>query len=83
MAGGQAPSSSDAALRRAAAIFARPMAWHSIVQVVTSFGPFLAGCAAMYEAFPVSPLLTVALGLPTGVLLVRIFIIQHDCAHGS
>ncbi len=83
MAGGQAPSSSDAALRRAAAIFARPVEWHSIVQLVTSFGPFLAGCAAMYAAFPVSPLLTVALGLPTGVLLVRIFIIQHDCGHGS
>ena len=37
----------------------------------------------MYMAFPVSPLLAVALGLPTGILLVRIFIIQHDCGHGS
>ncbi len=83
MANGQAPSSSDAALRQAAAGFARPMAWRSIVQLLTSFGPFLAGCAAMYVVFPVSPLLAVALGLPTGALLVRIFIIQHDCGHGS
>jgi omega-6 fatty acid desaturase (delta-12 desaturase) len=50
---------------------------------VTSFGPFLAGCAAMYLAYPVSPLLALALSLPTGALLVRIFIVQHDCGHGS
>jgi omega-6 fatty acid desaturase (delta-12 desaturase) len=37
----------------------------------------------MYLIFPVSPLLTVALSLPTGALLVRIFIVQHDCGHGS
>jgi omega-6 fatty acid desaturase (delta-12 desaturase) len=83
MANGQAPSSTDSALRRAAAGFARPTTWRSLVQLLTSFGPFLAGCAAMYMAFPVSPLLAVALGLPTGILLVRIFIIQHDCGHGS
>ena len=82
MADGQAPSSSDATLRRAAAVFARPVAWRSIVQLLTSFGPFLAGCAAMYLVFPVSPS-SLALGLPTGALLVRIFIVQHDCGHGS
>ena len=37
----------------------------------------------MYLVFPVSPFLTLALSLPTGALLVRIFIIQHDCGHGS
>ena len=83
MANGQAPSSTDSALRRAAAGFARPTTWRSLVQLLTSFGPFLAGCAAMYMAFPVSPLLAAALGLPTGTLLVRIFIIQHDCGHGA
>jgi acyl-lipid omega-6 desaturase (Delta-12 desaturase) len=74
---------SDNALRRAAAAFARPIAWRSILQLATSFGPFLAGCAAMYLAYPVSPLLALALSLPTGALLVRIFIVQHDCGHGS
>ena len=75
--------SSDNALRRAAAEFARPTAWRSMLQLVTSFGPFLAGCVAMYVAFPVSPFLALALSLPTGALLVRIFIVQHDCGHGS
>lgn len=37
----------------------------------------------MYLVYPVSPLLALALALPTGVLLVRVFIVQHDCGHGS
>ena len=70
--------SSDSALRRATGPFARPIPWQSALQLLTSFGPFLAGCAAMYLVFPISPLLTLALSLPTGALLARIFIIQHD-----
>ena len=83
MASGRDLPSSDSALRRAAAAFARPVAWRSLLQLATSFGPFLAGCAAMYLAYAVSPFLTLALSLPTGALLVRIFIVQHDCGHGS
>lgn len=56
---------------------------HSVLQVATSFGPFLAGCAAMYLACPVSTSLVLALVVPTGILLVRVFIVQHDCGHGS
>jgi omega-6 fatty acid desaturase (delta-12 desaturase) len=37
----------------------------------------------MYLVFPVSYLLTLAFALPTGMLLVCVFIIQHDCGHGS
>jgi len=83
MGSGRDSPSSDAALRRVAAAFARPTAWRSAVQLLTSFGPFFVGCAAMYAVFPLSPLLTLALSLPTGALLVRIFIVQHDCGHGS
>lgn len=73
----------DAQVRQAAAAFARPLAWKSAAQLVTSFGPFLAGCAAMYLVLPISYLLTLALAVPTGALLVRVFIVQHDCGHGS
>lgn len=55
----------------------------SVVQLVISVGLFLAGCTAMYFAYPVSYLLTLALAIPTGALLVRVFIIQHDCGHGA
>ncbi|MFI5000001.1 MAG: fatty acid desaturase family protein [Reyranellales bacterium] len=78
----QNPSSDDE-VRRAAATFARPSPWRSYFQILTSFGPFLVGCMAMYFAYPLSPWLTLALSLPTGALLVRVFIVQHDCGHGA
>jgi omega-6 fatty acid desaturase (delta-12 desaturase) len=74
---------SDAEVRQAAAAFARPTGWKSAFQLLTSFGPFLAGCTAMYLVYPVSYLLTLALAVPTGALLIRVFIVQHDCGHGS
>jgi omega-6 fatty acid desaturase (delta-12 desaturase) len=73
----------DADIRRVAAAFARPGTASGLLQLLTSFGPFLAGCAAMHLVLPVSPLLALALALPTGALVVRVFIVQHDCGHGS
>jgi omega-6 fatty acid desaturase (delta-12 desaturase) len=79
----QAPARSGAEVRQAAAAFARPIGGQGALQLLTSFGPFVAACAAMYLVFPISPLLTLALAVPTGALLLRVFIIQHDCGHGS
>ena len=79
----RASERSGAEIRQAAAAFAHPIIEHGVLQLLTSFGPFVAGCVAMYLVFQISYLLTVALALPTGVLLVRIFIVQHDCGHGS
>jgi omega-6 fatty acid desaturase (delta-12 desaturase) len=76
-------AASDAAVRQAAAAFARPLRVQALLQLLTSFGPFLAGCAAMYLVFPISYVLTLALAIPTGALMVRVFIVQHDCGHGS
>ena len=42
----------DTEVRQAAAAFARANGWQSAVQLLTSFGPFLAGCAAMYLVYP-------------------------------
>src|SRR5260221_14518869 len=77
------PTKWDLELRRIAAAFARPSRWRGLLQLLTSFGPFLLSCAAMYVAYPISDLLSLALALPTGTLLVRVFIVQHDCGHGS
>ena len=74
---------SDSEIRRTAATFARPSLRSGVVQLATSFGPFLASCVTMYLVYPLSPWLTLALALPTGALLVRVFIVQHDCGHGS
>ena len=76
-------ASSDATLRQAVNSFAKPSVRVSIFQLLTSIGPFLASCTAMYLVYPISPLLTLALSIPTGALLVRVFIVQHDCGHGS
>ena len=76
-------NSVDAELRAAAASFARPSVRQSLLQLATSFGPFLAGCAAMYVACGISPWLALALAVPTGAFMVRVFIVQHDCGHGS
>src|SRR6185437_4697839 len=74
---------SDAEVRQAVAGFAHPIIKQGVLQLLTSFGPFVAACVAMYLVFPISYPLTFALAIPTGVLLVRVFIIQHDCGHGS
>jgi omega-6 fatty acid desaturase (delta-12 desaturase) len=37
----------------------------------------------MYWSLRLSYWVTLALAIPTGALLVRVFIIQHDCGHGS
>ena len=74
---------SDAEIRRVAASFAKPDGRRSALQLITAFGPFLAGCTAMYLVLPWSWLATLALAVPTGLLLVRVFIVQHDCGHGS
>ena len=79
----RASAGSGAEVRRAAAAFAQPIAGQGTLQLLTSFGPFIAACVAMYLVFPISYPLTLALAVPTGALLVRIFIIQHDCGHGS
>jgi len=78
-----APTRSGAEVRKAATAFAQPIRGQGALQLLTSFGPFLAACVAMYLVYPISPWLAVALALPTGALLVRVFIVQHDCGHGS
>jgi omega-6 fatty acid desaturase (delta-12 desaturase) len=70
-------------LRSAVARFAAPVAVKTALQLGTSIGLFLAGCAAMYWVYSLSYLLTLALAVPTGALLVRVFIVQHDCGHGA
>jgi omega-6 fatty acid desaturase (delta-12 desaturase) len=71
------------ALRRAVMDFESPSTARSVAQMLTSFGPFLALCAARY-AWPEMPVwVAVLLTLFAGGFVVRIFIIQHDCGHGS
>lgn len=55
----------------------------SLWQMANSFLPFLAICALMYWSLSTSYVVTLSLAVVAAGFVVRIFIIQHDCGHGS
>jgi omega-6 fatty acid desaturase (delta-12 desaturase) len=55
----------------------------SIFQLVTTTTPFIALLVIMAWASHDRYWLTLLLAIPAAGLLVRLFIIQHDCGHGS
>jgi acyl-lipid omega-6 desaturase (Delta-12 desaturase) len=71
------------AWRRAIAPYERPSVNRSVWQLINTSLPFVCLWYAAYRSLAVSYWLTLALAVPTGGLLVRLFIIFHDCCHGS
>ncbi len=63
--------------------FQAPILVRSLAQLATSFGGFFATCAAMYLCLAVSLWVALPMSVIAAGFLVRIFIIQHDCGHGS
>lgn len=55
----------------------------SLLQIATSMGFYLAALAAMYWSLSISYALTLLIAIPASAFLVRMFIVQHDCGHGS
>ncbi len=55
----------------------------SLTQLFVTLGLFLGSFALMWWSLEFSYVLTLILALPTGGLLVRLFIVQHDCGHGA
>jgi omega-6 fatty acid desaturase (delta-12 desaturase) len=55
----------------------------SLTQLFITVGLFLGAFALMLWSLDISYLLTLALAIPTGGLLVRLFVIQHDCGHSA
>jgi omega-6 fatty acid desaturase (delta-12 desaturase) len=55
----------------------------AVLQILTSFLPFVAIWILMYFMIDVSMWIVLALGTINAFFLVRIFIIQHDCGHQS
>jgi omega-6 fatty acid desaturase (delta-12 desaturase) len=69
--------------QEALATYAQPRLRRGLLDIATSAAPYLALCVAMYLLLRVSPLIAVALVMPTAGFLVRVFVVFHDCAHGS
>jgi omega-6 fatty acid desaturase (delta-12 desaturase) len=63
--------------------YQKPAVWRAIWQVVNTIIPFIGLWALMYWAVSVSWWLAVPLALLAGAFMVRIFILFHDCGHGS
>jgi len=63
--------------------YRRPHLRRSIIQIVDTAVPFAALWLAMLWSLEVGYWLTLLLSVPTSLLLVRLFILQHDCSHGS
>jgi len=55
----------------------------SIWQIVNSLVPYIALWALMIYFYDISYWVTLALAIPAAGFMVRIFIIFHDCGHGS
>lgn len=63
--------------------YALPDKRKALKQVLNTFLPFIAIFLLMCFTYHYSLMLTLALGSLNGLLMVRIFIIQHDCGHQS
>jgi omega-6 fatty acid desaturase (delta-12 desaturase) len=63
--------------------YQQPAAWPALRQILNTLLPYAALWYLMYRSLAVSGWLTVPLAVLAGGFLVRIFIIFHDCAHGS
>jgi omega-6 fatty acid desaturase (delta-12 desaturase) len=66
-----------------AAKYQTPTAWKSSWQFANSLIPFLILWYLMVLSLEVGYWLTLLLSIPTAGFMVRLFIIQHDCGHGS
>jgi omega-6 fatty acid desaturase (delta-12 desaturase) len=55
----------------------------SLIQLLSSAIPFFALWILAYRAMTVSYWLTLGLAIPAAGFLMRLFMIQHDCGHGS
>jgi acyl-lipid omega-6 desaturase (Delta-12 desaturase) len=73
----------NAGWRHSVADFQRASAARAIWQIVSTLIPYGLVWCAMYYSLAVSWWITAPLAVLSGALLVRVFIIFHDCGHGS
>ena len=63
--------------------YQKPSAGRALWQMVNTLVPYALLWYLMYLTLPVSWWLAVPLAVLTGAFQVRVFIIHHDCGHGS
>jgi acyl-lipid omega-6 desaturase (Delta-12 desaturase) len=63
--------------------YREPQLRRSLTQLVASIAPFFMLWALMWFSLQYSYLLVLVLAVPAAGFLVRMFMLQHDCGHGS
>lgn len=63
--------------------FCGPEHRRSFTQLALTLSVYIALWGLCLWTRAIDPLLSFALTIPTGLFLVRLFLIQHDCGHGS
>ncbi len=79
----QPPLPPVAEWKQAIARYQEPSTWRAVVQILDTLGPLVALWYLMSLSLSVSLWLAVPLAALAGLLLVRVFIVFHDCGHGS
>src|SRR5436190_2301488 len=69
--------------KKVVAKYQKPSVWRSVWQIVNSTVPCVILWLLMYLVKCISVWLAVPLAVLAGAFLVRVFIIFHDCGHGS
>ncbi len=72
-----------AAWKKLVAEYQEPNRWHASWQIVNTIGSYAGLWYLMHLSLRVSWWITLPLAVLAGGLLVRVFIIFHDCGHGS
>lgn len=72
-----------AAWRQRLAAYAKPDASRAVVQLLNTALPFAASMAVLLYGLNHGYWIAGAFALPAALFVVRLFIIQHDCGHGS
>jgi len=80
---GKNPIADHAAWKEIVLKYQKPSRWRASWQIVNTIVPYGLLWYLMYLCRPISWWLVLPLAVLAGALLVRVFIIFHDCGHGS
>ena len=77
------PNPGPIAWRAIVARYQKPAVWLALWQLTNTLGPYVLLWCAIYFVLPLSFWFALPLALVAGGFLIRLFIIFHDCGHGS
>jgi omega-6 fatty acid desaturase (delta-12 desaturase) len=64
-------------------LYREPSTGRSLIELAVTLGPLFAIWTLMWASLQIHPVLCLILSVPAGGFLMRLFLIQHDCSHGS